>query len=898
MILNRYSLCDTGRGANGPANPGPYVYDVSAGAFVATYTPSPTNTLGNPPGHPAHTSSFPSSSNVQSTSTNTHSTIIPSSSYSSTVSMVTYTSTNFEGKGYTSILSATVPATPAPPSSSTGGSGDLGKHNGKIIGIAVGTVVGGMTLALASAAAIFILVERRRRTNAGWGTVGGDDYDPDARAGAAGVRSGLVWTAGNEHGHDEDPERDINASGAASTASEPTNEKGGAPPIVGGWSHMPQRRKSGAWAALGVGRSPLRRGAYRGPGAAPAQARFDMLADEDERVFDFGNLGPYVGRRSELSRNTTVTSNNSARSAGAAMGLPWFRRTASSRSWTEVMNDGVSGVKALGRSISGSAAGHPAIGSDWWEKHPDFLDAEAGLLTDDEISQRATAVNAAEEAEGVQNNEISVVLVSNAARMRGGAPSDVLTSHSQASSYYQDPFTSGPDDAVTIAPLLALDRESSDGTSALPRATRNYTTAPAPPPPAAAVIPHHSHQASGFEGAGSSTGPGTATYQAAFLPLIRPPSSSTVVSTADRGPQSDQSHGSGVGCSSDSLGTVAGRSSADTLPTVISSAPTSAPVRRSNSWWSRFSALPLRGPGSSETGVTSPTGSTRRMSFRLPGSLTSVALDPKYAIDFRDPNPPPALPRLHAIEESGNSPDGSPESPEQHSKERSNVTNSSTGEGVAGLGVGAVGLARKRMMQSSYPHVTAARSSASLKTTKTADSDIAEKMAIGHYHAVQRAGTPSHHEPSNSEPGSMSSAQAFERDNAADELGDLAFATSPTVMSPADNRNPMPRPLPPLPRAKQTLAATGVAARIAEFERRATLNQPGLAILGGPRLPPSPASTAAERREKRRQTAPPENTETQVTKVRWSVAERPPLFVANPDTRRRDGTEDSRSTSG
>jgi hypothetical protein len=892
-------FCDTGRGANGPANPGPYLYDISAGTFVTTYTPPPTNTLGNPPGHPSPTGSGSTSSSVQPTSTNTHSNTIPSTSYSSTVSMVTYTSTNSEGSGYTSVASTTVPVMPTSPSSPSGGPE---RHNGKIIGIAIGTVVGGMTLALVSAAAIFILVERRRR--AGWGTVGGDDYDPDAGAGAAGVRSGLVWTAGNEYDHDEDLERDINASGAASDLREgPMNEKGGALPVVGGWSHIPERKKSGAWAALGVGRSPLKRGVYRGPGAAPAQARFDMLADEDEREFDFGNLGPYLGRRPGLSRNTTVTSNSSARSAGAAMVLPWFKRTASGRSWTDVMNDSVSGVKALGRSISGSGVGQPATGSDWWGKHPEFLDAQAGLLTDDEIAKRAAAVNAAVEAEGAQNNEISVILVSNAARMRGSAPSDILTNHSRASSYYRDPFTDRPDDVVMTAPLLALGREGSDRTSAPSRAASNYATAPSPPPPAAAVIPRHGRQASELDGAGSSTGPGTAGYQAAFVPLARPPSSSTVISTTERGPQSDQSHGSGVGSSSGSSGAVAGRSSADTLPTIISSAPTYAPVRRSNSWWSRFSALSLRGASSSETGVTSPTGSTRRMSFRLPGSGTSVALDPKYAIDFRDPNPPPALPRLHPIEESGNSPDGSPESREQLSKDSSGGTVSSAGGGVAGLEA-----TRKRdssghrIGPSSYTHATAAQSSASLKTMKTADSDIAEKMATGHYHAVQRAGTPSHHESSNSDPGSMSSAHPSERDNAAaDELGDLAFVTSPTVMSPTDNRNPVstgPRPLPRLPRASKTPAAAGVAARIAEFERRATLNQSSSGIPGGPRLPPSPASTAAEWREKRHRTTPPENTETQGTKVRWSVAERPSLFVANPDTRRRDGTGDSQSISG
>lgn len=782
--------------------------------------------------------------------------------------MVTYTSTNSQGIGYTSVVSTTVPVMTT---SSAGG--DPGSHNGKIIGIAVGAVVGGATLALASAAAIFILMQRRRRVHAGWGTVRGDDDDG---GGGAGARSDLVWTAGNEHERDEAHERDTNALDVdiISASRGATDEKGGALPIVGGWSHVPQRRKTGAWAALGVGRSPPKRG-------APPQARFDMLADEDDRVFDFGNLGPYTGRKPGLSRNTTVTSISSARSGGTAMGLPWFRRPVSGRSWTEVMNDGVSSVKAIGRSISGNGAGQPATGSDWWDKHRESLDAEAGLLTDDEISRRAASVNRAIEAGGAQNNEISSTPISNAARMRGGASSDILTHHSQASSY-QDPFT---DDVAMIAPLFSSDGEGSGGTSAPPPITRDFVATLTPPLPTADVIPHHNRQES--EGAGSSMGPGTA--GSTSVSLARPPSSSTVTSVTGRSPQSDQSHGSGVG--SASSGTAVGRSSAETQYTIISSSPASAPVRRSNSWWSRFSALPLRGPSSTETGVTSPTRSTRRLSFRLPGSGTNIALDPKYSIDFRDPNPPPTLPHLHAIEEG----DNSPESP-GHNKGSS----SGSGNSVASTKVATAGPSRERdsprhqTVPPSYIHAAAAQSSVSLRTTKTADSQIAEKMAFGHYHAVQRASTPSHHEPSKSQQGSMSStAYLSEGSAAADELDELAFVTSPTVMSPTNDRNPASsssRPLPPLPRPRKTLATTGVAARIAEFERKATMNQSGSDIPGSPRLlPPTP---------KRRRTGPPENTETQGTKVRWSVTERPPLFVANPDTRRRDGTGDSQTATG
>lgn len=886
-----HPIRDTGRSASRPADPGPYIYDTSMGTFITNYNLPPTLTLGEP-GRPSPTTS-------RHTNNNTRSDTASSTPHSPTVSMVTYTTTDSHGSTYTSVGSTTVPM-PTSPSKSPE---DPGRHNGRIIGIAVGTVVGGMTIALASAAAIFILMGRRRHAHAGWGTIG-DDYDPDAGAGAAGARFGLVWTASNEHKHDGDLQRDTGTPDAGAVSAHRdslADEKGGALPIVGGWSHIPQRKKTGAWSALGVGRSPLKRGAYREPGAASAQARLDMLADEDERVFDFGNLGPYAGRRAELSRNTTVASNNSA---GSAMGLPWFKRTASNRNWAEAVNDGVSSVKALGRSISGSRTGQPPTSSDRWERHPEYLDAEAGLLADDEIAQRAASVDATLKNGGAQDsNEITVILVSDAARMRGGASGDIFTDHSQASSFYRDPFADDPDDIGTAAPLLALGHEASDG--ARPP-TRDHAATLTPPLPTAAVAPRHSRQAP--EGLGGSVGAGMAGSQPASIPLLRPPSSSTVASITERGPPSDQSHGSGIG-SSGSSGAALGRSSVDTQHTIISSAPMFAPVRRSSSWWGRFSALPLRTTSSSETGVTAPAAtSTRRLSFRLPGSGSSVALDPKYAIDFRDPNPPPILPSLHAIEESANSPDGSPQSPNNHGKESTGGISSSAD---GGSNDGAVGSRKKRdnpghrAAPSSYnPHATAAQSSASLRTTKTADSDIAEKMATGHYHAVQRAGTPSHHEPSSSKSaqGSMSSAYPSEGDagEKADEVGDLVFVTSPVTspiaFSPVDdggNGKPVFRPLPPLPPPRKTPATTGVAARIAEFERRATLSQSGSNVPGSSRLP-SP-STAAEKRQ--RTTTPPENTEkTQRTKVRWSVTERPALFVANPDdTRRRDGTGDSHS---
>ncbi|KAI0091033.1 hypothetical protein BDY19DRAFT_933279 [Irpex rosettiformis] len=100
-------------------------------------------------------------------------------------------------------------------------------------------------------------------------------------------------------------------------------------------------------------------------------------------------------------------------------------------------------------------------------------------------------------------------------------------------------------------------------------------------------------------------------------------------------------------------------------------------LRRSNTWWARFSKTPLleRARSNSSSNSTRP-------------------------IDFRDPNPPP---RLLTIEESMNS--NSPDSPEGKRRNTS-------GE--------------HRQMYSQIHH---GRSQSSLQTSKTADSETLERMA-------------------------------------------------------------------------------------------------------------------------------------------------------------------------
>ena len=545
------------------------------------------------------------------------------------------------------------------------------------------------------------------------------------------------------------------------------------------------------------------------------------------------------------------------------------------------------------------------------------------LLNEDEIGRRAAEIDASTAA--IAGRGLAGSGDHLAPHMRGGAPSDGSENpRSQRSSYYRDPFS----DAEDYTPFSARhSRTSSDVNAAL-------SPASAPAVPFLASGPTNV--------AGSSTGPGTAAYDAAAsasysaptLTLPRPVSQSTVTSWHPDGAnvlpvstaRSDHSHGSqGTSSGSSTAGGGAVRTSAESFPPTAAAG--FAPVRRSNSWWARFGRTPLRSSNTSlDNGPVSPTGSVRRLSFRLPGTGGSggntIMLDPRYSMEFRDPRQPPSVPleapkplgpggavsRLQAIEESGNTPDGSPDSPE-NSKESSGsggTHSSAIAAGVAALRAHHLGKrdsAGNRRVGRHSQHSTS-----SLGTTRTADSDMVEKMVGGHYQLVQRAGTPSQHEPSPTDASATSTinseAERGDDHGARHGLGDFGdVVTSPTTMG--DPRNPVmtgPRPPPPPPlRSKLKMSSVDFQNRVAEYERRAA--EASTQIPGGPRLPPSPTESAAERREKRRRTATmlssaedPELPQTP-SRTRWTVAERQSLFVANPDNRKRDNTDNTNSAS-
>ncbi|EIW57282.1 uncharacterized protein TRAVEDRAFT_29424 [Trametes versicolor FP-101664 SS1] len=252
--------------------------------------------------------------------------------------------------------------------------------------------------------------------------------------------------------------------------------------------------------------------------------------------------------------------------------------------------------------------------------------------------------------------------------------------------------------------------------------------------------------------------------------------------------------------------------------------PITASLRRSDSWWSKFAKTPLLERLSTDSSRT------------------------QRPLDFRDPNPPPRT--LVPIKESSNS--LSPDEPP--SRQTSG----------------------RRRDDPLYASVHHGRSASSLQTSRTADSEMIEKM--GHTMDIVQKGTVSSHAStassgsgSTAEPGlSPTSIGDYELGALAisiPEHGDtdvpgLSLVQSPTAMSPAQAagssavRGEPRRPSPP--------RRLSVAERIAALEQHA--RRP-------PNSPPPPS-----RSKKSRSSV-------------YGLAPKPSLFVANPD--RRNGSGDS-----
>ncbi|CAL1716967.1 unnamed protein product [Somion occarium] len=256
----------------------------------------------------------------------------------------------------------------------------------------------------------------------------------------------------------------------------------------------------------------------------------------------------------------------------------------------------------------------------------------------------------------------------------------------------------------------------------------------------------------------------------------------------------------------------------------------SMPMRRSNSWWTRFSKTPLLDRRPSDT--------SRRT----------------QPLDFRDPNPPPS--RLVPIEEAN-----SPESPSKPGSRKSS-------DGVTG----------RVHVYSSHQH---GRSASSLQSKKTANSEMIERM--GHTMDIVQKGTMSSH-------GSGLSTSSVEEDRAdgAPITKPLSIVTSSgskasltaepdslLVQSPEQlphnaswpnvtvrGKSPSPPRQSRSPSNRPTLGGK-VAERVQAFERRMSQEEPI-------KSPPPAWSTK---------------------RISYGVVPKPSLFVANPDRSRNSSTD-------
>ncbi|OBZ72505.1 hypothetical protein A0H81_07623 [Grifola frondosa] len=453
-------------------------------------------------------------------------------------------------------------------------------------------------------------------------------------------------------------------------------------------------------------------------GGAGHQARRDMLADEDTR--EFGSTSWYHVRR-DGSIGQSSWSSGRSRAARPTLG--------------DVMQDSLASLKNVGGAVLAYASGARSLKSreastgsrstGWWEKEAAYepYSDSAALMPDAAVSRTAS-------------------------RPRGGRQASYVT---MASSNYADPF------ADYEVEELGFSGEDYDADADAVEV--GYLSLNDPPP-----RPHLYTQA--------------AVDLTRLSPLSEKPSITTM---SDPTPtSSDASHISPLNAIASS--TENSRSSHEQprsppfRPSSIIDAnlPPSKSMRRSDSWWSRFTKTPLLDRRSSD-------------SARM-----------QRPLDFRDPNPPP---RLLAIDETAHP--NSPHSPPAQSKRTSTHT----------------------QMYSSSQH---GRSASSLQTSKTANSAMIEDM--GRTMDIVQQGTMS----SRASDASTDSAYAYARGSIALErppaviassiAGDLPrvhdLVLSPVQMGAADSDGPSLAPSPRRPSAPRRAATGGtVAARVLAFEQ-------------------------------------------------------------------------------
>ncbi|TFK33222.1 hypothetical protein BDQ12DRAFT_637787 [Crucibulum laeve] len=278
------------------------------------------------------------------------------------------------------------------------------------------------------------------------------------------------------------------------------------------------------------------------------------------------------------------------------------------------------------------------------------------------------------------------------------------------------------------------------------------------------------------------------------------------------------------------------------------------PMRRSNSWWARFSRTNLLDRRSS-------TASRRSMGY-----------------DIRDPNP---IPRLVAIEESAHS-----ASPERHSPQ-SHRSNSG-------------GQAQSASRRASKIYGAHGKSTSSLRT---ADSEAIERMA-GTMDVIQRIRTGSHRTSGSTNTTGGLSYIDPPRDANGDLYGELAQFTSPVEMTPIEGSSV---PLPPSSPSSAKAPSPAITPPILQSTRSSSSTASSGASSTSPSAgriklvrPPSGTTVSsrvqAYERRASQEFQQPNNTNTkqheerprrksQGVLVDYGLVPRASLYVANPDHR-------------
>jgi hypothetical protein len=273
---------------------------------------------------------------------------------------------------------------------------------------------------------------------------------------------------------------------------------------------------------------------------------------------------------------------------------------------------------------------------------------------------------------------------------------------------------------------------------------------------------------------------------------------------------------------------------------------TSQPIRRSNSWWSRFAKTPLLERRSSDSSTRNPSG----------------------FIDFRDPNPPP---RLLTIEESTHT-----HSPDISESRR-----------MGSLGISAAHAHMGRTHPSLYRDMSHGRSASSLQTANT---ESLERVG-GSMDIVQRDATLDSQltNPFADDEFGVSAGPSGRSASASSSFGssplralyvrgESSYSSTRTESSYELPPLPAPLPAPPPSPAPETDTppresvvpadgggphSPGVTERVRAFERRMSRDSE-----------PPPLPTNTRRREERTTPRPV---------VRYGLVPRASLFVANPD---------------